>query len=114
MLGSGGAPGGGGSAAAAVQRHHFPTAPPPLQACGVDRVLSEEEVEEGEVDALKQQLDKQAAEVRATPRRRLLHAYPLTAAAACRCCCWVPLAACRWVLLGGVLLLGGDALQNTC
>ena len=80
----------------------------------MDRVLSEEEVEEGEVDALKQQLDKQAAEVRATPRRRLLHAYPLTAAAACRCCCWVPLAACRWVLLGGVLLLGGDALQNTC
>jgi hypothetical protein len=29
----------------------------------VDRVLSEEEVEEGEVDALKQELDKQAQQV---------------------------------------------------
>ncbi len=34
-----------------------------MQACGVSYTLSEEEVEEGEVDALRQQLDKQAQEV---------------------------------------------------
>ncbi|EFN51942.1 hypothetical protein CHLNCDRAFT_139605, partial [Chlorella variabilis] len=33
-----------------------------LQACGVDSVLSEEDVEEGEVDALKQELDRLAQE----------------------------------------------------
>ncbi|PSC70800.1 sister-chromatid cohesion 3 [Micractinium conductrix] len=33
-----------------------------LQACGVDRVLTEEAVEEGEVDALRAQLDRQAQE----------------------------------------------------
>jgi hypothetical protein len=38
-----------------------------LQSCGVDHVLSEEEVEEGEVDQLKRDLDKQAQEVGAGP-----------------------------------------------
>ena len=41
-----------------------PCLPAALQSCGVDTVLSEEAVEEGEVDALRQELDAQAQEVR--------------------------------------------------
>lgn len=40
-----------------------PCYPALLQSCGVDAVLTEEAVEEGEVDALRQELDSQAQEV---------------------------------------------------
>lgn len=43
-----------------------------LQSCGVDTVLTEEAVEEGEVDALRQSLDSQAQEVRRHSAARLV------------------------------------------